>query len=125
MHERLEGRCVRFPPLSNRRHLLRLLPTDLTTQRLDKPDRKAPDDNRNFFWERSDPRFPPCYFMLDAIRLPLIDLLVPPSTAKDDLAKLEGEEFGLAAYLRDFYINKDPDGELLLAKVHDAEGCLR
>ncbi|BGO97982.1 hypothetical protein NBRC10513v2_001982 [Rhodotorula toruloides] len=98
---------------------------DLTTQRLDKPDKMAPDDKRNFFWERSDPRFPPCYFMLDAIRLPLLDLLVPPFTAKDDLANPEDEDFGLAAYLRNFYLNKESDDELLLAKVHEAEGCVR
>lgn len=125
MHERLERRCVLFLPFRLRStHCAHSAP-DLTTQRLDKPDKMAPDDKRNFFWERSDPRFPPCYFMLDAIRLPLLDLLVPPFTAKDDLANPEDEDFGLAAYLRNFYLNKESDDELLLAKVHEAEGCVR
>ncbi|BGO97981.1 Proteophosphoglycan ppg4 [Rhodotorula toruloides ATCC 204091] len=98
---------------------------DLTTQRLDKPDKPNPDDKRAFFAKDYDPEAPPCLLMVDSLRLPLIDLLIPPLTAKDDVDPLHYEEFPVEEYIKEYYEEgKEWAMERTLAEMHDAAGCV-
>ncbi|BGO89878.1 hypothetical protein NBRC10512_005649 [Rhodotorula toruloides] len=98
---------------------------DLTTQRLDKPDKPNPDDKRAFFAKDYNPEASPCLLMVDSLRVPLVDLVLPPLTAKDDIEPNYYPDFSVEEYVKEYYDErKDWAMESVLAEMHDAAGCV-
>lgn len=99
---------------------------DLTTRRLDKPDKvKAGADP--IFAEDYDSESPLCILKVNSLQLPLIDLVIPPLTAKDDIDPDYYEDFSVEDYVKEYYDDvkyKDWAMEEVLAEIHDATGCL-
>ncbi|GEM11748.1 hypothetical protein Rt10032_c16g5765 [Rhodotorula toruloides] len=97
----------------------------LTTQRFDKPNDEQPNGGDP---SASDEELetPPCLLMVDELRTPLLDLLIPPTLAKDDR---EGSyrAVELDNYVDEFYENQDlheSEVQRLIPEMHQCQGGL-